>query len=164
MSDLVKEGREKLEGLTDEKWRVDRMMHANDSDFISWSRNNMASLLDQIEQLKNDHADMVKRNAALRDRPDISAERVKAVQVLVDQISDKNKEIKTAANINSEIIKFNNKLQDRNASLEQELITLRKKHSKGKINEAYAATIERQAIEISKLKQTVNKLRQKLER
>ena len=49
MSDLVKEGREKLEGLTDEKWRVDKMMHVDDSQFIAWSRNNMAALLDQIE-------------------------------------------------------------------------------------------------------------------
>ena len=49
MSDLVKEGREKLKSLTDENWRVDKMMHVDDSSFISWSRRNMAALLDELE-------------------------------------------------------------------------------------------------------------------
>ncbi len=46
------------------------------------------------KQLKNDHADMVKRNAALRDRPDIPTERVKAVQLFVNEIVELKAEIK----------------------------------------------------------------------
>lgn len=38
----------------------------------------------QLSDCQNNHADMVKRNAALRSRPDLPIERVKAVQVLVD--------------------------------------------------------------------------------
>lgn len=51
-----------------------------------------------------------------------------------------------------------------NSKLNQENTSLKKKNSKGEINEAYAATIERQALEISKLKQKVNKLEQKKQR
>ncbi len=46
--------------------------------------NKCNSLKQQLKDCQNNHADMVKRNAALRDRPDLPPERVAAVQVLVD--------------------------------------------------------------------------------
>ncbi len=49
-------------------------------------------------------------------------------------------------------------------SKQKEINELKKKHSKGEINEAYAKTIERQAAEIQALKIDINKLRQKNER
>ena len=69
MSDLVKEGREKLEGVSGDPWHTSdeadistpeddlfQVVHLPPSvedelnaNFIAWSRNNMAALLDQIE-------------------------------------------------------------------------------------------------------------------
>jgi len=51
---------------------------------------------------------------------------------------------------------------DKMAVAEKEIAELKKKRSKGEINEAYAATIERQADNINMLSQKVNKLQQKI--
>ena len=55
----------------------------------------------EIAELKANHADMVARNAALRDRPDIPTERVKSVRNLVD----KNKELKADVELLAEALK-----------------------------------------------------------
>jgi hypothetical protein len=74
MEEQLKEGREKLKGVSDAPWMVDRDAVVNDedeivcqfwqktnegfylskenSDFIAWSRNNMESLLDNLEVYK----------------------------------------------------------------------------------------------------------------
>ena len=51
----------------------------------------MVLMLAENKQLIANHADMVNRNAALRDRPDIPTERIKAVQKLEEQ----NEQLKT---------------------------------------------------------------------
>ena len=73
--DLIKEGREKLEGVSDAPWKsepfegskkefivtnnnsqstlCDPYNGKHDSDFMAWSRNNMEALLDKLEWLEN---------------------------------------------------------------------------------------------------------------
>ena len=53
-------------------------------------------------ELKANHADLVMRNAALRDRPDIPTERVKSVIALGDKIDEQQATIKSLAEALSE--------------------------------------------------------------
>ena len=94
MSDLVKEGREKLEGVSGAPWytsdeadisspedelleiayRPVCMQDLDNADFIVWSRNNMAALLDQLEHKDIDiriakmNQETAKKNSEAYDR------------------------------------------------------------------------------------------------
>ena len=61
------------------------------------------------------------------------------------------------------VLRFANaELKAENEKLVKEINELKKKRTKGEINEAYAKTIEADKDEISKLKVKINKLEQKL--
>lgn len=79
---------------------------------ISQIDNMTSGLGEQLEQCKANHADMVARNAALRDRPDIPAERVKSVQALVEQLEQKE------ILLNAEL-KHSEAMRNKNEKLEQ---------------------------------------------
>ena len=58
--------------------------------------------------------------------------------------------------------KANKDLQEQLEQQAKSIAELKKKRSKGEINEAYAKTIEANRVEISRLKSKINKLTQKL--
>lgn len=78
------------------------------------------------EQLEANHVDMVARNAALRDRPDIPTERVKSVQALVDQIT----KLQAVVNLQSRILSESSSTM-RGNELRRELEALNKLEDEG---------------------------------
>ncbi len=86
-------------------------IHKENENIINLQANEISKLQAENERLKsevaawkNNHAEMVKRNAALRDRPDMPTERVQAVQILGHENENLRHDITRQMDINAEVL------------------------------------------------------------